>query len=395
MSCHKSSPENHGVLEGKPSDEPQMSIQEDVRNFNKAISVNPRLNDWSEKCQSLCHSLTDPYLAYICLRVSYRPHMRLFVTSEFHYSFYNMDQPKLESLPVVEGCGSNEPLLNLFCTYSKVAHLARQDEKRANSICDMFEDDCLKGECEFYRAISAVMALSENLTSARDYLFDHCEEINHSWWKSECFFLLADELSQLKEPDIQDIVLACERSSDIEPSFLCFNHLAYSMASERALAFCNAVRGNERYKRECILGLFPELGGSIFESMPSAITACLDLSEDYQKYCFRAIGNRVYEGLYDPDKEANKGLNRSTMLELCGLMPQKYEYDCIYGAWIRTADESQGHLDCAEFPQDYTSRCQKHLAFIQEAVDNGLADWDGSPTLLGLPESTSNSLSSS
>jgi len=343
------------------------SLERDACNYRRALSpdvIPPEFRD-SPSASPTCLSIADPYLAYVCLRLTYRPHMRLMLTSDYYYKFYNQE-PELLRTPL-PGCAVVEPMLALPCFYSRVGLLAQENATAARSLCDALEGDRIIGECEFYVAVSIVMSLRDDYNGTRDRLLHFCEGIGYPKWKAECFYLLADELAVMDESDVKDIVMACEKSSSISPDFLCFHHLAgIGMTPERAVAFCNAVV-NRTDKLDCLRGIFPEVGRPDFDRMASIISGCLNVSAEYRKYCFRGIGMRLFERMYNPVGGGSGGSDVLSAMERCRGMPLEFEYDCLYGAWVRSIEEVQEIPGCTHFPQKYLQRCLEHLVVIRES----------------------------
>lgn len=311
---------------GKPAEEPECK------------ALDPQL---------ACRLIKNPYLAYTCFRVFMRPHMKEFATKG--------EMAAGASVPDIGAiCDTYKHYQKLFCLYLHAASLARSDLAAAGRICSSFSDELLMGECEYYVSTSLVMMLGEDMSGVVATLMEFCGNVSYPPWKSECYFVLADELVLLPDSSDEDIALACRRSSETH-DYWCTHHVAYEMAPEGARRFCDAV--DDDYKPHCYLAYGEVLTLHFMDNVSRVMRGCSSVPSELRNYCFEGIGRRISESFEEPI---------TWRIRYCDASPEEFKGNCmdILGEKVGyfAANVSEGLEECALFAPGPRETCLSQLS---------------------------------
>ena len=295
--------------------------------------------DYQEKN---CHFIDNSYLQYMCLRKGFRPHMIEFMTNK---------NSKIDFTNFLKECKGYDKYHALFCTYLQATKFAVDDFNKAKEICNKIKDKKLKGECSFYIATAYVININEDSNEIVDFLMDFCSEIENFPWKSECYYLVADELSLKNDLRyIQDINKACTESY-ITKDFSCFNHVTFFMEIETIKIFCGDV--NKMGKDQCYVGLGQNIALKFIKNISLAIEKYKEVPSEFLDEYFYGMGDSI--GHYSNENVIKK-------IELCNDVPIDYKEDCLEGSSYSTGLYHKGNIEtgiekCNEFPAGYNESC--------------------------------------
>lgn len=334
----------------------------------------------------VCALLVDPYLKFVCARLGLRPHMLEFITST------RLSEGQ-DAHPRLEACSDLDDYSHLFCIYSSVAAETNRDMEEAKGICEQFQNDLLVGECTFFIATAEVMDIPRNASAVISTLMQLCGELSHPSWRSECFYVLADELSLLSPTDhLDDIADACQHSVDAVEYFNCFDHVALYLPEGLVLDFCSLL--DDRYATNCVFGYGRSLGEDWNISFTTASYRCRKFGENLWETCMSGWSNavalrhslfniekgieacedlpeeerfreRCFEGLATVVVEQFKW-NASLAVATCELFPDEHE-DICFGTvtnaefWRLRFGGFSSEEDCRPFPEKYREDCLQSL----------------------------------
>ncbi len=294
-----------------------------------------------------CYSIEDSYLQYICLRIGIRPHMLEFMTKK---------DSKIEFENFLEECKKYEQDYSLYCTYLNAANLARTDFYKAKEICNKIVDKKLVSECNFYMIMPIVLNIKENISETIHLAMDSCSNISDSQWRSECYYLLADELSLLdNKVHFKNISEACMQSQ-VAKDYFCFHHVALLISVKNVEEFCNLVE--KTGKPSCYVGLGNSFGIYFNGSLNNAIEKCKNIPDEYKLSCFKGLSDFIGQ---------NFGHNISIGIEKCNQFPEdfrKYCFDSL-GEFVGqhlNYDFILGNKECNKLAIDFREICKKELS---------------------------------
>ncbi|MBN2367674.1 hypothetical protein JXC34_01550, partial [Candidatus Woesearchaeota archaeon] len=214
-----------------------------------------------------CTLINDIYLRYMCARLTFRPHMMAFMANKGKNISFSKEIP--------EECSGLENYETATCIFARAA------ETGEKSACDPLLE---KGECEFYIAISKSIHLVHDEEQYKGFMNRFCSEIEDKFWREECFYLLADELSlNYPEENFDEIRIACERSMGEVTS--CFNHVVYLMPYDISGRFCETVDAEDQP------ACFGGIGSFLFieQGYSKAKELCVSLNE----YCLIGLADNA------------------------------------------------------------------------------------------------------
>ena len=264
-----------------------------------------------------CLPIDDPWIQYVCVRLhKMRPHMGKFMSKR---------PVRIEALPpdLPEECDQYDGYHRLFCTYSLVADLSKSDMNAALGICNRISDEKLRGECKFFIAIPIAIGIEEETEKKIATLMDFCQEVSNPSWKSECYYLLADELTwKMSIEDIEEIARACEASVEAR-DYVCPDHVVQMMPRESGILFCEAI--DEQNKPSCWYGWGYERERDRFRSNDAFTDPCEDVPTEWRKDCWDGFGLSAAEQFSD---DTPGGIER------CQALPEGRREACLYTlAW--------------------------------------------------------------
>ena len=336
-----------------------------------------------------CYLIKDIYLQYMCLRLEFRKHMLYFITNKFTPLKNNINN-------ILEECKDYDEYHNLFCIYTNVASLAKDNLSEAKHICNQLKDEHLIGECKFYIASSIVMNINKDTPKKINLINGICKEINNTNWRSECYYILADELAMTKPEYLEEIANAC-RKSNLAIDYACFDHVTYLMPVERIMEFCNLLKNNKEkidcfdgwghiisrkgdislgistcnkfsveFRNKCFLGLSYGIGRHFSPNISSGIPACNKIPIEFRNNCFLGLG----EGI---GRHFSRDL--SSAISTCNEVPDEFKSSCfkglgkgIGGSFDRnifiaiSKSISSGIPTCNKIPLEFRNNCFRELS---------------------------------
>ncbi len=352
---------------------------ENIENeFIRDVCYLEKKDDWGS---GGCYPIENTYLQYMCLRLGFRPHLLSFTTTKFTPLKNNINN-------ILEECKDYDEYHNLFCIYTNVASLAKDNLPEAKHICNQLEEEHLNGECKFYIASSFAMDIDKDTSKKIDIIMDLCEEVTHTSWRSECYYVLADELAITKPEYLEEIANAC-RKSNLAIDYACFDHVTYLMPVEKTLELCNLLKsikertdcfrgggyilgwryGNislgtstcntfpTEFKSNCFWGLSEGIGRHFSPDIQAAISACNKIPDEFRNRCFWGLGEDIGRH-FSPDIQA--------AISACNKIPDEFRNDCFSGLSMGVG----GHFDrdifasisiaisaCNKIPDEFRNDC--------------------------------------
>jgi len=279
----------------------------------------------------------------MCFRLGFRPHMNEFmIRRDSNISYDNF----------MKKCRIYDKYLGLYCIYLEAAKAAKNNFEEAKQICNKFEDEKLKGECSFYIASSLVMNIEENTSEKIGFIMDFCSNISYPSWKSECYYVSADELASIENtPYLKEIADAC-KESQLAKDYFCFNHVTYLMPLEKVEDFCRLVE--PAGKADCYTGLGEFTYDRYFgDNLSLKVEKCDETPDEFRSYCFEGLGYSLW-----------RGHNVSLGLKICNEFPDEFRSYCFEGfgsSIITTNDISLGIERCNEVPDEFRGYCFRGL----------------------------------
>ncbi|MBT3464089.1 hypothetical protein HN451_03810 [archaeon] len=199
--------------------------------------------------------------------------------------------------------------------YEKINSVYRYSNKD-EKICNSLEDELLNGECNFFISISMISQLPKNY----EHFMKFCDGIANPSWRSECFFLIADELAAQENFTnyYEKIEKACEKSYN-SWNYGCFSHVPINMPKEKVLNFCKSL--DEKNKLECINGYGFKIGTNLTnENIQPTISICNKLTPAYNEECINGL---IWSIGTTSEKDKMKFFRN-----YCELLPVNYTDDC-------------------------------------------------------------------
>ena len=266
------------------------------------------LSDKNEKC----YLIEDIYLQYICLRLGHRPHMLDFITTK-------STTLKKDFSNILEECKDYDKYHHLFCIYTNVASLAKDNLSEAKHICNQLKDEHLIGECKFYIASSIVMNINKDTPKKINLINGICKEINNTNWRSECYYILADELAMTKPEYLEEIANAC-RKSNLAIDYACFDHVTQFLSIEKTIELCNFLEITNE-KKDCFIG-FGQIINWSNGGISAKIPVCKKLPDPFKFSCFNGLGRGI-------NKHFSWDFNKASFA--CSQVPLEFREDCFDG----------------------------------------------------------------
>jgi len=320
-----------------------------------------------------CNLIENTYLRYMCIRLGFRPHMISFITTRVTYSENN----DLDNL--FDKCSYYDSNFRLFCIYTNAAILAKYNFSQAKHICSQLNDEMLTGECSFYIASSFAMNIVHKTSERIGLIMDFCEKIIHPDWRSECYYVLADELALTKPERLEDIAIACRKSS-LAGEYGCFSHVQNNLPSEmplkKLLEFCDLAESFID-KVECFNGFGETIGRRSYSNVDyDVISACNKVPIDFRVYCFKHLSVAI-EQLFSEDI--------NFIISSCNKIPLKFREHCFNSLGEKFGRDFYGDIDsaissCNKIPLGFRENCFNGLCKSIESIhlrkDTNLKIWD-------------------
>lgn len=293
-----------------------------------------------------CDLIKNIYLGSLCRRLGYRPHMLIFITtklSNIQNDFNN----------IVSDCHFSDKIHNLFCIYAYVAGIAKDHLFEAKKICNKLNESQLIEECKYYIASTFTFNMDENTSNKILIIEELCKEIIDLNWRSECYYVLADELALQTTNYLEKINTACSNSS-LAKDYNCFNHVLYLLPPENTIKYCNLIE--ESRKNDCYKTYARILEGQNEEK----VVACAKVPVSYKNSCYVGIGEGAASHIKDT-YISNNLLDLSSS-EICGRVEEKYVSNCLNGFYSTIADSIVTNVSyrvsiCINIPAEYQKGC--------------------------------------
>ncbi len=295
-----------------------------------------------------CYSIENSYLQYVCLRTMFREHLPGLLTNK-HSTI------KDDFNSILDECEDFNKYNNLHCIYVNVASLAKDNLSEAKHICNQLEDEHLNGECKFYIASSFAMNIDKDTSKKIDLITNLCEEITHPSWRSECYYVLADELVMTKPEYLEEIANAC-RKSNLAVEYACFNHITFLLSEEKAIEFCNLPKSIKE-KAECFMGVSYTLGWR-YGNFSLGVSTCNKVPNEFMNYCFEGLSEGTGRHFSN---------NVSSGISACNKTPIEFRNDCFFelaksfGRYF-SRNVSSGISTCNKFPVEFKNGCFRGLS---------------------------------
>ncbi len=274
-----------------------------------------------------CYFISDSVLQYLCLRTYFRPHI-------LGFQLQRPLHAPVEWNGTAPECEDYDSYHHRFCIHQKATRLTHFDLQAAMSLCNRFEDLNINGECMFHIATTLSLHLNTSATTGLDTIKKFCEGISHPSWKSECYYLLADELA-LHSPTVHfnEITSLCKESNRAV-NYACISHVAQLMTPPEGVAFC--FMQNESYQLNCFMHVGVRTGRTFTKDIPEGTAICTNLPNSFKGICMSAFAFGI--------GEETRG-DVSLKLEKCQEIPEEAREFCVLG--IITAISEQYFNDLA------------------------------------------------
>jgi len=297
-----------------------------------------------------CEEISNQEQSYLCRRIHQRIHILELLISPYKISG-QQDNDELTHEDII--------LFNdALNTFKKGVDIAREDYDTALMMCDSLLDVSKADECKYYLAIYLISQLEKNPQEKIKLISNHCDTIVQPDMKSECYFLLADEVVFLSDHYnfIGNISGLCTKSSD-NKDYGCFHHVAFYMSlnmskyfgtfipkrysynyflrrsltfighninlSDSSLFICN-VYFSDNFK-PCIIGLLRGAIAKNSNEVKAFSGLCTSLSGELRHVCFFKIGLMLKNPrLLNKDTELHTAIISLIWIEQLVKMVQKW-----------------------------------------------------------------------
>jgi len=176
-----------------------------------------------------------------------------------------------------------------------------QQLDNADTICNKIDNLVYRGECKYFQILPHLKDITDEKISLTG-LFNHCQKIEDPPWRSECFFVIADELVLL--PDVEnyfeEIEYACTHFN-IARDYNYIDHTAVYIPFNNRLAYCNSLDSIES-KEECFVSY--GYGTVIHEDIDyyKMLKNCNDQDGYFAEACYSGIMWRLRVSSIEPEK---------------------------------------------------------------------------------------------
>ena len=194
-----------------------------------------------------------------------------------------------------------------------------------SELCSEFEDP------SYGILLECAHGLGHGLAKAYDYDFfsavKNCDQLEEAGVRTECYegVSMANvvEYTETKGGDFDenDILYPCNNLEEKYASGCYYYHASYIVMQKNFSAFesfdvCDKIE-SENSKNSCYSGIFRTFIPNHDDNMNSMISMCQNISQDYQKYCIKAVVDYLLD-----QKSTDKAL------EFCKVVPEKFKMNC-------------------------------------------------------------------
>lgn len=291
-----------------------------------------------------CEKISISEFSYFCERLKFRPHMWAFINNPNDISFVNSSEGY---------CSEYEGYEKFYCIINLAIINFSMKNHDKESICTSILDERLRGECKFYLSINSIPSLIENIDEVFNQFYDFCSGFVNPSWKSECFYLIADELSlNSNSTEYFSMIEKSCAKSDNSRFYFCFNHNAI-LLKEKSLAFCKYIAHEK--KEMCYEGYGFILGtNTTATDINYLLKRCSETN--YEESCF--------DGVLQSIQISNLNNNPEFFISYCDIIPDDYKNQCYqyYGSMymgFKKIDEIvvNHNIHCSKIPEEYRSYC--------------------------------------
>jgi hypothetical protein len=291
-----------------------------------------------------CSNINNYYLKYQCNRLYQRIHMFTFISKANELQEFNFNNSNI--------CNGKNTYSKLVCIYYNALLKSHyQNINDGDIICKNIDNKLYSGECAYYLIIPHMLSINDKEKILE--LFDHCSKIENPSWRSECYFLIADELVLLEDVQkyFEDIKYACINSNNAR-DYNCIDHTAVYIKNNLRKTYCDSFdKLNEREECYVSYGYGKKINDEI--DFNEFLNRCHVLDNEYNEACYSGIMWQLKDSLNNSNKFV---LN-------CNYFPEKYRDKCYryYGQFIfkiNNLDNYSGMINhCLYVDDKYIQSC--------------------------------------
>jgi hypothetical protein len=328
-----------------------LNIVEDKESIDICEDINKEsIKNYCYLIHDKCEFILNNNYNYLCQRMKIRPHMWGFIKKP--------REIKINEFSEINECNKKKSYDKLYCIYNLID--SRNNITFGMHVCNEFNDELINGECMFQLQISQIFNLNINTSKKINFFNGFCKNIKNPAWRSECFFLLADELSYLDNNYnyLKEISNSCS-NSNLANSFGCFNHVAINLPLKHIKNFCSFAKENER--ENCYYGYGYKIGTNMsLNKLNESLKICKKLSENLSSNCV--------VGMIWSLSTTNVNDKMKFFLNACEIISYEYKEICYHrlGYSFNILKDSSGLNDinkyCSYVPKKYSKNCIKGYA---------------------------------
>jgi len=295
-----------------------------------------------------CGEIHNIYIKFVCLRrTTGRPHINLFITKNTTSLNFNISS-------ISQSCSIFDQYPAFYCIYTEAAELSMTNMGDALNECNKIPDTQKRNECMFYIEISQISEISKNTEEKIEFLMNYCDSFIDQDWKSECYFLIADELTFLdSESYLKNIAIACNKSYTAR-DYYCFHHQVFHMPLEISIEFCDLI--DQKHKERCYMAFGHTLGDRSMNKNINVTRECNKLNKEFRYNCYKGLGNGFASYYVE---------NPILGIDNCNQLNKEHSSICMEGLSIQTGLMTQGNFSegivwCSSLPEEkYIKRCYR------------------------------------
>lgn len=193
--------------------------------------------------------LDDVAFKYIFSRLIGRPHIYSFISVRPK----NALRKDISSVELDECSKNYPPELSIRCMEHKAAIAFKQNRGKAMHICEVLSSDLLIDECKTLALSTQIeeIKLADN-RKAKEELVASCSMLSTEFWKSECYFMLADKIASEDSQNFDELIWLCDLSNQSH-NYHCFNHITLNIKDSNRLNFCKKLEQIQDFKSNRIM----------------------------------------------------------------------------------------------------------------------------------------------
>jgi len=292
---------------------------------------------WNDECISE----DSTFLQYTCYRKGYRNHMRSFASDR---------EVLLSNAPLLnENCRFSNKDDQIDCIFNYITDISKLNINKSKQLCDEFGEENLIGECIYYVVVGNIIRTKEFTKSKINYLMSLCSDISDFSWNSECYFVIADELSFLRPLTyLTEIKYLCNQSTSSR-NFGCEHHVILNMPYKEGIEYCSLFDSHE--KIICTGGI----GWAIISKEKTNFSEIKFIEKKIPEDSIIGFYVGVGRGIAMNNHTVSEGR------ELCQQFEPEVKDACLFGFSLQTGNEfsrtdATGEI-CQQFPKEYRYPC--------------------------------------